>query len=270
MLTDLSKKISYALSFEPDWLPIQMSMGLIRKIHDFQQQEPDKHLLVVTAEPGCGITTALRQHQKSEFARTIWLSARLTQDNATLYDRLARDLGVYDICGRLNYLAPYLCRLIKLRSIKVIFIDDIHEFMLDRSSANAVIDMISELSSKCPGVKCVATLKSTYNRLAIMLLKNIAGDAFHFEGMDSEDGKFFAREALRQLNSENNTVITFESDLQNWKPMAPNVGELVSWIKLAYAVAWISKAQIIKSSLNISSLDLWRILDEHSNSEAAT
>jgi hypothetical protein len=97
----------------------------------------------------------------------------------------------------------------------------------------------------------------------LSLFNDIDSEIYYFGLIESDDCKPIAREILRQLNLDNNTSITFDADLQGWHMLASSVGELVEWLKLAYAVTWVSESQVITSDLNITGRDLWGLLDEY-------
>lgn len=263
MLTVVSDKISKTLSFQSNWQPIQSSLNLIRRVHEFQRLDNSNKLLVIYAEPGCGVTTALRKFYQITSSQALWVSSRLIFPKATLYDRLARSLGVFNVCAMQDRLEPYMRRLMKLRRIKVIYIDDADEYMIERSSADSMINMITELRNDSI-IKYVISIKAPATHMKVLSLFNdIDSEIYYFGLIESDDCKPIAREILRQLNLDNNTSITFDADLQGWHMLASSVGELVEWLKLAYAVTWVSESQVITSDLNITGRDLWGLLDEY-------
>jgi len=263
MLTAVSNKLSKTLSFQSDWQPIQLSLDLVRRVHRFLREENSNKLLVIYAEPGCGVTTALRKYYQITSSQALWVSSRLTFPKATLYNRLARSLGVYNVCAMQDGLEPYMRRLMKLRRIKVIYIDDADEYMLERSSADSMIDMITELCHPST-VKYVISIKFPTTHMKISsLLNSVNSEIYHVGLLGSDDCKPIAREILSRLNLNNKTSITFGADFKDWNMLVSSVGELVEWLKLAYAVSWVSEAQVITSDLNVTGRDLWRLLDEY-------
>lgn len=263
MLTVVSNKISKTLSFHSNWQPIQLSLNLIRRVHEFQRQNNSNKMLVIYAEPGCGVTTALRKLYQVTSSQALWVSSRITFPKATLYDRLARSLGVYNPCAMQDGLEPYMRRLMKLRRIKVIYIDDADEYLFDRASAYSMIDMMAELRDQST-IKYVISIKSqkTYMRIS-SLFNKIGKEIYHFGFIGSDDCKPIAQGILRQLNLDNNTSITFAADFLDWDMLISSVGELVEWMKLAYAVTWVSESKVIAHDLNVTGRDLWGLLDEY-------
>jgi len=151
----------------------------------------------------------------------------------------------------------------KLRRIKVIYIDDADEYMLERSSADSMIDMITELCHPST-VKYVISIKFPTTHMKISsLLNSVNSEIYHVGLLGSDDCKPIAREILSRLNLNNKTSITFGADFKDWNMLVSSVGELVEWLKLAYAVSWVSEAQVITSDLNVTGRDLWRLLDEY-------
>lgn len=263
MLTVVSNKISKTLSFHSNWQPIQLSLNLIRRIQEFQRQDNINKMLVIYSEPGCGVTTALRKLYQVTSSQALWVSSRITFPKATLYDKLARSLGVYNDCAMRDGLEPYMRRIMKLRRIKVIYIDDADEYLFDHASAYSMIDIITQLRHQCT-IKYVISIKSqkAYMRIS-SLFNNIDKEIYHFGFIGSDDCKPIAQRILRQLNLDNSTSITFAADLQDWDMLISSVGELVEWLKLAYAFTWVTDSKVIARGLNVTGRELWGRLDEY-------
>ncbi|MBM5461547.1 hypothetical protein H8F21_28735 [Pseudomonas sp. P66] len=259
-MSDATEKIASALSFQPVWQDLAPSLDLMARIEEFSECDAGPRVFVAYGEPGCGMTRALSRHFSSAAPHSVWLGAKLLGTKATLYDRLARYMGVYNVCHRLDRLPKYLLRILELRRVRIIYVDDADQFMLDRMAAESFIADIALLARSSPALHFVLSIKSSRADVErSSLLKSLHCVTHNLQGLNGVNSKELALAMLKELNELNGTTITLASEVSRCPPPGRGLGELVDWVKLAFATAWITEKQI---DPHASYSKLWKVLDD--------
>lgn len=260
LLSDAKEKIASVLSFQPVWQDLAPSLDLMARIEEFSECDAGPRVFVAYGEPGCGMTMALSRHFSSAALHSVWLGAKLLGTKATLYDRLARYMGVYNACHKLDRLPKYLLRMLELRRVRMIYVDDVDQFMLDRMAAESFIADIALLARSSPTLQFVLSMKlSRANVERSSLLKSLHCVTHNVQDLSGVNSRELALAMLKELNELNGTTITLVGEVSLWHPPARGLGELVDWVKLSFATAWITEKQI---DPHASYQKLWKVLDD--------